>query len=563
MQHHPRANKAGQVYEHIVVMERILGRPITVEEQIHHRNHVRHDNRPENLVVLPATEHQHHHGINGAYIHFEGAPKVHFIPKPDTVMSVEPDGETDVYDIRMAAPGNNFVANGIIVHNCGKSLTTLILLMLINARRVIIVCPLRVIQVWASEIAAHIALDVITVALDESAGSVAEKLELAKQKLKLAETLGVPFICVANYDSVWRDPLAAWLERQRWDVAVADECVPVGTLISTPHGAAPIEDLREGDQIIGVGAEGDIVCANVTATFRRFTSETLVQVEAVRATPNHPIWVEGRGYVGAAEVKPGDWIRCYADHHDHLRMVRQVCHEDGQRRRQEVATALLRQGVLREVADVAAGFRGDAHVEAGPGCSRRSHETELGEPGICREPSHVPEVRSESVSRPGDPGEKRGGVARAGVLVAEWRERHRPDRPAASPVGGIGLADGVHRADPDAARFRVPDTLQTRHRESRRDDCSGGGRAQPHPEGSHSSGREERRVPGESGLAGGARTAGAGARAVLRSHGFSLLPSPDCEPPGDTQNWRGGVEFFTGALRPGCEFAFPAETAIS
>lgn len=222
MHQHPRANVAGQVYEHIVVMERILGRLITREEHIHHRNGIRSDNRPENLELLDPREHHARHGRNGGYLHFDG-DSLHFLPKLDRVVSLEPAGETDVYDIEMAAPGHNFVADGVIVHNCGKTLAALAVLAGLSAQRVLIGCPLRVVPVWAKQIELHLNLPIISIALDDRVTSVAAKQKLAEEKLRLAEATGRPLAVVINYDSLWRAPFADWAEKQKWDLIIADE----------------------------------------------------------------------------------------------------------------------------------------------------------------------------------------------------------------------------------------------------------------------------------------------------------------------------------------------------
>lgn len=55
---HPRANRDGSVYLHIIIAEKILGRYLLPEEVVHHKDLDKLNNDPSNLIVF-ATKSDH------------------------------------------------------------------------------------------------------------------------------------------------------------------------------------------------------------------------------------------------------------------------------------------------------------------------------------------------------------------------------------------------------------------------------------------------------------------------------------------------------------------------
>ena len=171
LHHHPFASRwwcgrdnreNATVYVHRLVVEaRING--VTYEElldricagdvrglelldpKVWHVHHVDHDitnNRDENLELLTAGEHARRHGDRRKV-----TPQRQFT----RVLSIESRGVEMTYDLSMAAPHHNFIANGFVVHNSGKTLTSM-LSALTRPGPVCVVAPAKARRVWWDQV---------------------------------------------------------------------------------------------------------------------------------------------------------------------------------------------------------------------------------------------------------------------------------------------------------------------------------------------------------------------------------------------------------------------------
>lgn len=94
--------------------------------EIHHKDENRGNNKLENLQLLTIKEHSN--------LHKEMSIRnIRFKATKSPIVSITKHGVEDCYDISMKSPANNFVAEGFIVHNCGK--TTLVYNMIAEAQK--------------------------------------------------------------------------------------------------------------------------------------------------------------------------------------------------------------------------------------------------------------------------------------------------------------------------------------------------------------------------------------------------------------------------------------------
>ena len=103
----------------------------------------------------------------------------------------------------------------------GKSKVTIDLINNKPYKNILIVCPLSVVGVWPREFEKHGTRPYQVIPLYD--GSVEKKAERAKVSLEIAKIKNSAFVCVINYESIWRPKFKEFALDTAWDLIVLDE----------------------------------------------------------------------------------------------------------------------------------------------------------------------------------------------------------------------------------------------------------------------------------------------------------------------------------------------------
>lgn len=264
-----------------------------------------------------------------------------------------------------------------------------------------------------------------------------------------------------SYDMLGRAQSAEELEIYKPDLIICDECFVTGTLIRTPQGLRPIEDIRAGDSVWAFdGASFSVQL--VQDSWSRETDETYlltVEQQTYETTGNHP-FLTSEGWKRAADCKAGDDIVCDVREAFHVRCP-------------EKEAALLRDELLCQVADGSAGDQGQVLQCGGVCkdlCSTPEGTAARSVQGIVREDDAK---QSDEGSR--DSGEGPGCACGRRASAEGARGQRASDVEAAgSASSGTGRVLG-HREAHALEGVCYPGVLD-RHLPRRCEDCSRGGR---------------------------------------------------------------------------------------
>lgn len=163
VRNHPNYRTDGLCY-HIYLMTKKIGRGLSPNECVHHIDGDKLNNSINNLQLMTHSEHAKIHSqeksnhLRKDFI--KGNKLVVVLPKYLKIKSIEPSGLKETYDVSVNDDCHNFIANKIVVHNCGKTLQTIYIAQELKERQglehCMIICGVDSLRSnWKKEIEKH------------------------------------------------------------------------------------------------------------------------------------------------------------------------------------------------------------------------------------------------------------------------------------------------------------------------------------------------------------------------------------------------------------------------
>lgn len=188
---------------------------------VHHKDHKHTNNDFDNLELMTIHEHFKYHSQKSRHNFHQGEP--HF----ERVLSITNAGEKDTYDIICKDPYRNFVANGIVVHNSGKTAMGLAIISAYKDAKVLWLCHTKDLMYQAGGVCEK-ELGVKVGYLGDGNNELFHRVTMATRQsfIKVAEDYG-----------------------HVYDVVILDECFHENTLVNTVSGMKKIKDIKINDQV--------------------------------------------------------------------------------------------------------------------------------------------------------------------------------------------------------------------------------------------------------------------------------------------------------------------------
>lgn len=256
---------------------------------VHHIDGDSLNNNELNLKIMSAELHHKLHSEEGAW------KRVLAKVTPVRIDRIDPFGMEETFDLSMEAPHHNFVANGIVVHNSGKTLGAI---------------------AWALEYRGPTVV-ATRASVRRSYGREIERFTHHKAYvIEDTEPLDLDDLEQYRFVVLGWETLPYHVETLiKWKPTafVLDECFPVGTQVHTDRGVVAIETILPNDRVLSVDAQGQECYQPVRRVIAKKTRKALIRVVhaagAFTCTPNHKVWTLEDGYVEAENLTPRHSLR--------------------------------------------------------------------------------------------------------------------------------------------------------------------------------------------------------------------------------------------------------------